>query len=72
MAQAALRDASWLSRPNTTSVKRYHVFHPTQRTALCGLQAILCVENAIDAEEVPQALRCQRPGCKQGWPEEAP
>lgn len=72
MVKAALRDASWFSRPNVTSIKRYHVIHSTEGTPLCGLQAVLCTEDSVDGKDVPQALRCQRPGCRQAWPKETP
>lgn len=54
---------------------RYHVALSGTATAACspcetlhdGHRRII-LGDLIDAEEVPQHLRCQRPACKKRWP----
>lgn len=64
---AALRDASYFANPNTSSIKRYHLFGENKRP-LCGSKMVLCSENGIDPSQVCEELRCKKPGCKSAWP----
>lgn len=66
--QAAYRDASWLSHPDTRTPKRGHILLDDGRAA-CGLVAMMC--DAEPAEGIPECLRCRRPGCRDRWPEVA-
>ena len=66
--QAAYRDASWLSNPDTRTPKRGHILRADGRAA-CGLVAMMC--DAEPAEAIPECLRCRRPGCRERWPEAA-
>jgi hypothetical protein len=63
---AATRDASWYARPNTRSLKAWHLLGEGGRS-LCGLPA-LDVENSMPAEDVSEDGRCRRSGCVQWWP----
>ncbi len=66
---AAQSDATWHRRPSTTGSKRWHVVSDEGATPACGAPMMLQDDRAIDAAEVPQSSRCQRPGCKQLWPD---
>ena len=65
---AAQRDATWHSRPSTTGAKRWHVVSADGVTPACRAQMVLQDDMAIEASEVMESRRCQRPGCKQLWP----
>ncbi len=65
---AAQRDAMWHSNPSTSGGKRWHVVSADGVTPACGAQMMLQDDMAIQASEVMQSSRCQRPGCKQLWP----
>lgn len=65
---AAMRDASWWRCPGRAA--RYHILGSQIETAYCGTPALFC--EAIPGDEVPLDLRCQRNGCRQGWPEGLP
>lgn len=67
--QAAYRDASWWPRPDTRTVKRGHVLREDGRAA-CGLVAAMC--DPESAEDIPEALRCRRAGCRERWPASPP
>ena len=66
---AAQRDATWYSHPSTTGGKRWHVVSADGVSPACGAQMVLQDDMGIQAEEVPNNSRCQRPGCKQLWPQ---
>lgn len=74
---AATRDASWLNKPGRAA--RYHVQVPWGAwVASCRAGAVegpesagtvLLVEtSARPLDEVPEALRCKRAGCREHWP----
>lgn len=69
MAMAAQRDATWHSRPSRSGAKRWHVVSVDGVSPACGAQMVLQEDAAIKAEDVAQSGRCQRPGCKQLWPQ---
>ena len=73
--QAVLRDASgYRTHHLTTStaertdwIPSYHVTHDGGRTTACGREAAeFTLETNLDL--ISTHRRCQRPGCKQGWP----
>lgn len=66
---AALRDASWFSRPNVRTPKRWHVLNAAGNPS-CGLVTLLDVP--MPAADVPDECRCQRAGCKDRWPRATP
>lgn len=66
---AAQRDATWHTRPSTTGAKRWHVVSTDGVTPACGAQMVLQDDKAVQAEEVAISSRCQRPGCRQLWPQ---
>lgn len=66
--RAALRDASFWSRPSTTRSVRFHIVGK-DGTSACG-NILLWIERAVDAERVKASMRCQRPGCRERWPME--
>lgn len=74
-AYAALRDATFLSRPETRTVKKWHVDRGTG-TAACSNAAswsskcnpMLDETTRKPAGEVFEWVRCQRPGCRVRWP----
>lgn len=61
---AASRDASYYSRPGRAEVR--HIV--ADNWAACG-RGPLVEEDAVPVAEVPRGGRCQRPGCRQHWPE---
>lgn len=69
MTRAATRDASWYRRPNVRAAKAMHVVGDDGKASACG-RLLYATEGpeTVDAAEVPQALRCQRPGCRGRWP----
>lgn len=71
MTMAAQRDATWHAHPSRAGVKRWHVLSVDGVSPACGAQLVLQNDAAIQAEEVAQRSRCQRPGCKQLWPQSA-
>lgn len=65
------RDASWYDYPDVHSVKKLHiprdqddVGHPK-----CSNNVLLDEGTSMAITEVPPGMRCQRSGCRQGWPE---
>ena len=66
---ASQRDASWYGNPSTNGVKRWHIVSSDGRTPGCGASMLLIAEMAINAADVATSSRCQRPGCKQLWPQ---
>lgn len=62
---AAMRDASWRRYPGRA--RRYHAIKNSR--ALCGMRALFVMEAAIPLKDVPQALRCRRPGCRKAFEE---
>jgi hypothetical protein len=69
---AATRDASWTDRPNTRSVKQFHIVLPgTKWLPACNPSNMLLDsdESARPAAQVPVPNRCRRPGCKVRWPQ---
>jgi hypothetical protein len=50
-------------------VKRWHIVSSDGRTPGCGASMLLIAEMAINAADVATSSRCQRPGCKQLWPQ---
>jgi hypothetical protein len=60
---AAMRDASWFRRPGRA--RRYHVLK--RGCSACGVYALFVEETKLPANEVPPALRCRRPGCRQAF-----
>lgn len=67
--QAAYRDASWHRCPDLRTPKRAHVLRADD-SAACGLVAVMGDPGA--AVDVPELLRCRRPGCRERWPVESP
>lgn len=74
-ARAAMRDASWWSNPGRAT--RYHIIDTRKGSvgsyvadvmARCGTPMIVNDYTLTRLTEVPQALRCKKNGCKQGWP----
>jgi hypothetical protein len=66
---AALRDASWLDHPETSSPKRYHICREdSPALAVCGTFGML--QDGRPAYEVPESLRCRKRGCRELWPQE--
>jgi len=63
--QAAFRDASFLNNPDTRTPKRAHVLNE-DGTPRCGLMAMM--GDPEPADQIPDNLRCKRPGCRQAWP----
>jgi hypothetical protein len=67
---AAPRDASSFARPNTRTLKQYHVADEFTATIWSGA----CSGNPLDETlgrelaDVPPGLRCQRPACRKHWP----
>lgn len=71
---AALRDASWHYTPGTAW--KYHVivdeYAACSRPRSDGWPRMTLAEfTERFAVDVPDGLRCQRPGCRQRWPEPA-
>jgi hypothetical protein len=60
---ATMRDASWFRRPGRA--RRYHVLKSGK--AACGMCALFVMESEQPAHEVPEVLRCRRPGCRQAF-----
>ena len=60
------RDASFWTSPNTTTVKRVHIRHPTKRSrfghrrALCGDIPLLDDEDSGEFPEPPETMKCKR------------
>lgn len=67
--QAAFRDASFFSRPDTKFSKKAHIVLDGSSPA-CGLRTVLCDKEP--ALRISKFLRCQRKGCGEHWPAEAP
>jgi len=68
MLMAALRDASWYDRPNTRSVKVWHVVADAGCRSRCGLRVLADTDgNAVPAETIRRP-RCRRSGCREAWP----
>lgn len=74
VVRAAMRDASgYHTHKLTTTASMNHLpsFHVVDEerdyfASRCG--RLLVEETVEDAADVAASLRCQRPGCKQGWP----
>lgn len=73
--EAVLRDASGYrthhltthSTERTDWTPSYHVARDGGRLTACGRAgAEFTLER--DVARIPQRRRCQRPGCRQGWP----
>lgn len=69
VVMAAQRDATWHRSPSTSGSKRWHIVSADGVSPACGAPMMLQDDMAIDAAEVTQFSRCQRPGCKQLWPD---
>jgi hypothetical protein len=67
--QAAFRDASFWSKPDTRFAKRAHILRP-DGTPACGLHAMM--GDPEPAERVQVELRCKRSGCRERWPKSDP
>ncbi|WP_439126148.1 MAG: hypothetical protein ACNJA3_27660 (plasmid) [Pseudomonas rhizophila] len=67
--QAAFRDASFFSRPDTRFSKKAHIVLDGSKPA-CGLRTVLCDKEP--AVGISKFLRCQRKGCGEHWPAAAP
>ncbi|MNJ43261.1 hypothetical protein D3C77_382600 [compost metagenome] len=67
--QAAFRDASFVSKPDTRSVKMAHVLRP-DGSAACGIFAVM--GDREPAGTIHTTLRCKRAGCKGLWPQNDP
>lgn len=72
---ARLRDASWFNRPNVRRIKMYHVCTMDSPSNVSEVATALCTTapmskfTARPLGEIPRWLRCQRPACRQRWPE---
>lgn len=73
--RAALRDASWFRRPNTTSKRlTYHVVDEpvSAQMSACGVPVVAQDERLQDTTEAAETIavrhRCGRPGCRARWP----
>ena len=68
--RAYCRDASWYDRPDVTSVKKLHLPRDPEDpgTPRCSTQMLLDEGVSRTVADVPPAARCQRNGCRQGWP----
>jgi hypothetical protein len=67
--QAAFRDASFWTNPDTRTVKMAHVLREDGSPA-CGLHALM--GEPEPAELIDVFLRCKRSGCRQRWPNADP
>ncbi|RMM39237.1 hypothetical protein QO021_28690 (plasmid) [Pseudomonas amygdali pv. lachrymans] len=67
--QAAFRDASFFSRPDTRFSKKAHIVLDGSKAA-CGLRTVLCDKQS--AVGISKFLRCQRKGCYEHWPAAIP
>lgn len=70
MAEAAMRDASWWNRPDTTSSKRYHVLADDGETPLCGTRMVVNDDTRMPARDVEPWMRCLANGCRQAFERE--
>ena len=70
IVMAGQRDASAYNRPDVYAPKKVHVAGDDQRAA-CDNDIIL-QERLVEAERIPPAVRCRRPGCANRWPEVTP
>ena len=74
-AYAALRDASWLSRPDVRTVKKWHVDRGNATPACSNEHSwssrnnpFLADFTRMPVDQVAEHVRCQRPGCRVRWP----
>lgn len=65
------RDARWHARPDVRSVKKLHIPRDQDDIGypLCSPNMMLDDHTSLPIAEVPEGMRCQRNGCRQGWPE---
>lgn len=64
---AATRDANFVSNPNTTTPKRWHILREDGQP-FCGTLAVM--GDPEPAEDVFSGFRCKRPGCRERWPKD--
>jgi hypothetical protein len=63
---AASRDASWYQSPGRAYVM--HVATGTWQPTCNPLRALLDETTGRPAVNVPERVRCRRPGCRTRWP----
>jgi hypothetical protein len=68
--KAALRDASWYANPSghgwNAIPPKYHVV--VGSGPACNPNGVLIAEDTLmDAADVEDDARCQRPGCRRAW-----
>jgi hypothetical protein len=75
-AYAALRDASWLSRPDTRTLKKWHVDRgngvpacSNERSWSSRANPMLDETTRTPIADTAEPDRCQRPGCRVRWPQ---
>lgn len=75
MTRASLRDASFFRNPSTHGPVRYHIVRDEvhKGEGACGAPVQYqgpgdVLDPQRDAEGVPAALRCMKPGCRTRWP----
>ena len=69
VAKASRRDASFWRYSHSQGSTKYHVIKDRLWSACGGI--MLIPEDAIDAADVPEYQRCQKPGCRKRWPKES-
>lgn len=64
------RDASFYEFPDLHSVKVLHLPRDPEEPILprCSTNMILDDHTSLAVKDVPEGARCQRNGCRQGWP----
>lgn len=67
----ALRDASWYNRPNTRSIKVYHVVVEDYVPACNTTRVLLDEHSETSVAGAHYGLRCRRRACRKLWEAES-